>query len=101
MISPSKRFDDLGFFFLLLLPASLISNAISVASLLSVVFKLILYAIKNSLHPITVAPADLLNLVGPKSGFQFLSFNFFSRPSYSPSRIEARFSLNGKIADFS
>ena len=59
MISPSSRLSDLGFFLRLLLPSSLISNAMSVAKRLSFVFKLILYAIKNSLHPITVAPANL------------------------------------------
>ena len=59
MISPSSKLSDLRFFLRLLLPSSLISNAMSVAKRLSLVFKLILYAIRNSLQPITVAPANL------------------------------------------
>ena len=100
-ISPSKRFADSGFLILLLLPSSLISKAISVARRLSFVFRLILYAIKNSLHPITVAPEKALNTAGPKSGFHCLSFNFFLRPSYSPSLITARFLLSVFFAEFS
>jgi hypothetical protein len=85
----------------LLLPSSLISKAISVARRLSFVFRLILYAIKNSRHPITVAPEKALNSAGPKSGFHCLSFNFFLRPSYSPSLIGIKSLVGLPYAEFS
>ena len=53
---------------LLILPASLISNAIEFALLVEVVFRLTLYAIKKSLAPTAVTPDFLtvsLNLSGP------------------------------------
>ena len=64
-ILPSNRFGDLGLGIRLLLPLSRSSKAISVANLLSLVFKFILYAIKKSLEPIIVAPLLGLNIEGP------------------------------------
>ena len=58
-----------GWPFLFILPFSLTSKAIALASLVDFVFKLILYAIKKSLTPIAVAPDFLLKFF-PKSGFQ-------------------------------
>ena len=80
--------------FLLILPASRISNATAFALLVEVVFKLMLYATRKSRAEIAVAPdflTDLLNSAGPKSGFHSESFNFFDNPSYSPFLQLARF----------
>ena len=100
-ISPSKRFFELGFGILLLLPNSLSSNAISVANLVSFVLRLILYAIKKSLHPIIVAPAFGCIILGPKSGLHSGSDNFFANPSYSPLLIFGSLVLFSFCADFS
>ena len=99
--SPSNKFFDIGFGILLLLPASLNSKAISVAIRASLEFKFILYAIRKSLHPITVAPAFLCTSFGPKSGIQSGSFNLSTSPSYSPFRISGSFLLLALEADFS
>ena len=53
---------------LLILPASLKSNAIALALLVDVVLRFILYAIRKSLAAIAVAPdflTEVLNLLGP------------------------------------
>ena len=81
-------------------PFSLTSKAIALASLVDLVFRLILYAIKKSLTPMAVAPDFLLNSF-PKSGFQSLPLIFFLRPSYSPDLTFAKFLLLSSLAAFS
>ena len=100
-ISPSSKFGESGLGIRLLRPLSLNSKAISVAKRSSLVFKLILYAIRNPLTPITVAPDLIFSLVGPKSGFHFDSFIFFENPSYSPSLINDKSFLFGTWAESS
>ena len=97
-------FPDILFPSLLILPASLISNATAFAFLVEVVLRLILYATRKSLAEIAVAPdffIELINFEGPKSGFHFLSAIFFSNPSYSPDLQLARFFLSEEKAAFS
>ena len=69
------------------LPASRTSKAMALARRVDVVLRLILYATKKSLAPITVAPRLASNSAGPKSGFHCGSFIFLKKPSYSPARI--------------
>ena len=89
-----------GWPFLFILPFSLTSKAIALASLVDFVFKLILYAIKKSLTPIAVAPDFLLKFF-PKSGFQSFFDIFSSSPSYSPNLTFARFLRFSSFAAYS
>ena len=86
------------------LPFSRMSKAIALARLVEVEFKLTLYAIRKSLAEIAVTPECFifsLYFIGPKSGFQLASDNFFSKPSYSPDLTVAKFFLSSLVAAFS
>src|SRR4051794_31907904 len=75
------------------LPASRTSNAIELARRVEVVLRLILYATRKSLAPMTVAPRLASNSAGPKSGFHSGNFIFRKNPSYSPFLITDRLLL--------